>query len=95
MNCSITDGIDISYFCTQIQIEQQEMTAQRLGRKMVHMKNSSKKNTSKMSHGGEIRGSSNKEWDFFYSAVNLHARLMKYHTYLVYPFGSSRATFLS
>ena len=23
------------------------------------------------------RGSSNKEWDFFYGAVNLHARLMK------------------
>ena len=42
-----------------------------------------------------LRGSSNKEWDFFYGAVNLHARLMKYHTYLVCPFGSSRATFLS
>ena len=42
-----------------------------------------------------IRGSSNKEWDFFYGAVTLHAKLMKYHTYLVCPFGSSRATFLS
>ena len=42
-----------------------------------------------------IRGSSSKEWDFFYGAMNLHARLMKYHTYLVCPFGSSRAIFLS
>ena len=42
-----------------------------------------------------IRGSSNKEWDFFYGAVNLHARLMKYQTYLDCPFGSSRVTFLS
>ena len=39
-----------------------------------------------------VRGSSNKEWDFFYGAVNLHARL-KYHRYLVCPFGSSHATF--
>ena len=45
-----------------------------------------------MSH---IRGSSNKEWDFFYGAANLHARLMKYHIYLECPFGSSRATFMS
>ena len=34
----------------------------------------------------EVRGSSNKEWDFFYSTVNLHARLMKslqsYHVFL-------------
>ena len=50
MNCSITDSIDISYFCTQ----KQEMTAQRLGRKKVHMKNCSKKNTSKTSHLGKI-----------------------------------------
>ena len=42
-----------------------------------------------------IRGSSNKEWDFFYGAVNLHAKLMKYHTYLVCPFDSLRATFSS
>ena len=42
-----------------------------------------------------LRGSSNKEWDFFHGAVNLHARLLKYHTYLVHPLGSSRVTFLS
>ena len=52
MNCSITDSIDNSYFCTQI--DKQEMTEQRLGRKMVHMKNSSMKNTSKTSHQGKI-----------------------------------------
>ena len=56
----------------------------------------SKVSCSRTQHGGqEVRGSSNKEWDFFYGAVNLHARLMKYHTYLVCPFGSSRATFMS
>ena len=48
MNCSITDSIDNSYFCTQI--DKQEMTEQHLGRKMVQMKNSSMKNTSKTSH---------------------------------------------
>ena len=48
-----------------------------------------------MQHHEYIRGSSNKEWDFFYGAVKLHPRLMKYHTYLVCPFGSSHATFLS
>ena len=47
-----TIGPTLVFFCTQI--EQQEMTAQRLGRKMVHMKNSSKENTSKMSRGGKI-----------------------------------------
>ena len=55
MNCSITDSIDISYFCMQIQIEPQEVTAQRLGRKIVHMKNSSKKNTPKTSRRGKIK----------------------------------------
>ena len=35
----------------------------------------------------------NKEWDFFYGAVNLHARLTQSHAYLVLPFGSSRAPF--
>ena len=54
MNCSITDSIDNSYFCTQI--DKQEMTEQHLGRKMVHMKNSSMKNTSKTSHQGKING---------------------------------------
>ena len=36
-----------------------------------------------------LRGSSNKEWDFLYGVVNLHARL------IICPFASSRATFLS
>ena len=48
-------SIDISYFCMQIQIEPQEVTAQRLGRKIVHMKNSSKKNTPKTSRRGKIK----------------------------------------
>ena len=50
MNCSIKDSIDISYNCTQTGND-----AQRLGRKMVHMKNSSKKKYLKsMSRGGKI-----------------------------------------
>ena len=40
-----------------------------------------------------IRGSSNKEWDFFYSAVNLHARLMKFLSKLACLFGCSQVPY--
>ena len=42
MNGSNTANVDISYF-----IEPQEVTGQCTGKKIVHMKNSSKKNTPK------------------------------------------------
>ena len=37
-------------------------------------------------------GSTNKRWDFFFSTVNLHARLMKSRTNRECPFVSSFAT---
>ena len=43
----------------------------------------------------ELRGSSNKEWDFFYSALNLHARLMKSCSKLTHLFGCSRVPYLT
>ena len=43
---------------------------------------------------GGIRGSSNKEWDFFYSAVNLHARVMKSRLKLARLFGCSQEPYL-
>ena len=43
--------------------------------------------------GRYIRGSSNKEWDFFYSAVNLHARLMKFLSMLTRLFGCSHVPY--
>ena len=43
-----------------------------------------------MQNGDEgLRGSSNKECDFFYSTVNLHARLMKSRSTLACLFGYS------
>ena len=48
---SVTANVDISY---KIDFESQEVTTQRLGRKIVHMKSSSKKNTPKTSHQGKI-----------------------------------------
>ena len=41
-----------------------------------------------------LRGSSNKEWDFFYSAVNLHARVMKSRLNLARLFGYSQESYL-
>ena len=42
-----------------------------------------------------IRGSSNKEWDFFYSAVILHARLMKFLSKLARLFGCSQVPYFT
>ena len=40
-----------------------------------------------------IQGSSNKEWDFCYSAVNYHARLMKYRCKVAPLFGCSHVPY--
>ena len=40
-----------------------------------------------------LRGSSNKEWDFCYSAVNIHARLMKSPSTLARVFGFSHVPY--